>query len=86
MVLTCRSVESIKPYLRVFEGLVSTVNYYFLLLTNIDTKLTFLDVPLHYNLHNASKSGSVYDLRGILDESILQLRPDDAVTFVDNHE
>ena len=86
MVLTCRSVELIKPYLRVFEGLVSTVNSYFLLLTNKDTKVTFFDVPLHYNFHNASKGGSAYDLRRVLDKSILQLRPNDAVSFVDNHE
>ena len=48
--------------------------------------MTFFDVPLHYNFHNASKDGSAYDLRRIMDDSVLQLRPGDAVTFVDNHE
>ncbi|KAH9945446.1 alpha amylase [Epithele typhae] len=62
-------LELIKPYIRVFEGLV-----------------TFFDVPLHYNFHNASKAGSAYDLRRLLDGSVLQFRPDDAVTFVDNHD
>ena len=43
-------------------------------------------MPLHYNLHNASKAGSKYDLRRIFHGSILKFRPGDAVTFVDNHE
>lgn len=49
-------------------------------------QVTFFDVPLHYNLHDASKAGSRYDLRKILDRTVLKYRPDDAVTFVDNHE
>ncbi|EJF64974.1 alpha amylase [Dichomitus squalens LYAD-421 SS1] len=62
-------LEAIKPYIRVFEGLV-----------------TFFDVPLHYNFHEASKVGSKYDLRKIFDNSIMTFRPGDAVTFVDNHD
>ncbi|KAG9315333.1 glycoside hydrolase superfamily [Chiua virens] len=46
----------------------------------------FFDVPLHDNFHQASKSGSSYDLRHILDNTLLTLRPKDAVTFVDNHD
>ncbi|KAI9566785.1 glycoside hydrolase family 13 protein [Boletus coccyginus] len=46
----------------------------------------FFDVPLHENFHRASKSGSSYDLRRILDNSLVAIRPGDAVTFVDNHE
>ncbi|KAI0359895.1 alpha amylase [Trametes cingulata] len=63
------NIDLIKPYIRVFEGLV-----------------TFFDVPLHYNFHDASKAGSSYDLRKILDRTILKYRPGDAVTFVDNHD
>ncbi|KAI0367737.1 alpha amylase [Pilatotrama ljubarskyi] len=63
------NIDLIKPYIRVFEGLV-----------------TFFDVPLHYKFHDASKAGSGYDLRMILDRTILKYRPGDAVTFVDNHE
>ncbi|OCH94385.1 alpha amylase [Obba rivulosa] len=48
--------------------------------------VTFFDVPLHYNFHTASKAGSHYDLRGILDGTVLKFRPGDAITFVDNHE
>ncbi|KAI0661707.1 alpha amylase [Cubamyces menziesii] len=48
--------------------------------------VTFFDVPLHYNFHEASKAGSRYDLRKIFDNTILKYRPGDAVTFVDNHD
>ncbi|KAH8826661.1 glycoside hydrolase family 13 protein [Flagelloscypha sp. PMI_526] len=46
----------------------------------------FFDVPLHMNLHNASKKYSQYDLRAIFRNSLVDVRPHDAVTFVDNHD
>ncbi|KIM84842.1 glycoside hydrolase family 13 protein [Piloderma croceum F 1598] len=46
----------------------------------------FFDVPLHDNFYQASKQGSQYDLRKVLDRTIVKARPGDAVTFVDNHE
>ncbi|KAI0342861.1 glycoside hydrolase family 13 protein [Trametopsis cervina] len=48
--------------------------------------VTFFDVPLHHKFHEASKVGSKYDLRTIFKDTVAQLRPGDAVTFVDNHE
>ncbi|PCH42422.1 glycoside hydrolase family 13 protein [Wolfiporia cocos MD-104 SS10] len=48
--------------------------------------VTFFDVPLHYNFHNASKAGARYDLRTIFNNTLLSYRPGDAVTFVDNHD
>ncbi|GJE88650.1 alpha-amylase [Phanerochaete sordida] len=48
--------------------------------------LSFFDVPLHYNFHNVSKQWSDYDLRTIFDNTVVQCRPMDAVTFVDNHD
>jgi len=47
---------------------------------------SFFDVPFHFNLHNASRSQTTYDLRKILKKSLLERRPWDAVTFVDNHD
>jgi len=44
------------------------------------------DVPLHYNFHRASQEGSAYDVRNVLDDTVVQNRPGDAVTFVDNHD
>ncbi|KAF8183952.1 glycoside hydrolase family 13 protein [Pholiota molesta] len=46
----------------------------------------FFDVPLHMNLNHASTQRSRYDLRKILQDTIVQAKPNDAVTFVDNHE
>jgi hypothetical protein len=47
---------------------------------------SFFDVPLHDNFWRASKAGSKYDLRKIFKNTVVSLRPKDAVTFVDNHE
>jgi alpha-amylase len=49
-------------------------------------KMSVFDVPLHYNFHQASKSGGNYDLRRILDGTMMQKRPTNAVTFVENHD
>ena len=49
-------------------------------------RVQLFDVPLHYNLHNASKAGKEYDLRTIFDNSLVSIHPDLAVTFVDNHD
>lgn len=47
---------------------------------------SFFDVPLHEKFWLASKAGSSYDLRKIFEDTVISLRPKDAVTFVDNHE
>ncbi|MBW4652746.1 MAG: alpha-amylase [Kaiparowitsia implicata GSE-PSE-MK54-09C] len=49
-------------------------------------RVSLFDVPLHYNFHRASKQGSGYDLRRILDNTLMQQQPVFAVTFVDNHD
>ncbi|KAF8233221.1 glycoside hydrolase family 13 protein [Tricholoma matsutake] len=46
----------------------------------------FFDVPLHMNFNRASEQRSRYDLRTILKDTIVNVKPDDAVTFVDNHD
>ncbi|MCF4968826.1 alpha-amylase [Nostoc sp. CMAA1605] len=59
------------------------------LLWYVDTvrgKMSVFDVPLHYNFHQASKSGGNYDMRRILDGTMMQKRPTHAVTFVENHD
>ncbi|KJA26308.1 glycoside hydrolase family 13 protein [Hypholoma sublateritium FD-334 SS-4] len=47
---------------------------------------TFFDVPLHMNFNQASRERTRYDLRKILNNTIVQVKPNDAVTFVDNHD
>ncbi len=48
--------------------------------------MTLFDVPLHYKLFAASKSGPEFDLRTIFEDTLVQERPRCAVTFVDNHD
>ena len=53
---------------------------------NAGGRLNLFDVPLHYNFHRASKAGGSYDMRKILDGTLMQNLPLFAVTFVDNHD
>jgi alpha-amylase len=49
-------------------------------------RMAVFDVPLHYNFHYASRAGCNYDMRRILDGTLMQQRPTHAVTFVENHD
>ncbi|MBE7382593.1 MAG: alpha-amylase [Leptolyngbya sp. SIO1E4] len=49
-------------------------------------RMAVFDVCLHYNFHYASKAGGHYDMRRILDGTVMQHRPTHAVTFVENHD
>ena len=55
-------------------------------LEDIHSEASLFDVPLHYNLYHCSKSGGAYDLRTILDNTLMKTNPVKAVTFVDNHD
>ena len=52
----------------------------------VDGEMSLFDVSLHYRFFNASQAGSEYDLRRIFDDTLVNERPDHAVTFVDNHD
>jgi alpha-amylase len=52
----------------------------------IGGRFSVFDVPLHYNFHNAGRLGAQYDMRRILDNTLMRHRPLQAVTFVDNHD
>lgn len=52
----------------------------------VGESMTVFDVCLHYNFHYASKAGGHYDMRRILDGSLVSHRPTYAVTFVENHD
>jgi alpha-amylase len=49
-------------------------------------RMSLFDASLHHNFFEASKSGNSYDLRKILDNSLVQVRPELAVTVIDNHD
>jgi len=48
--------------------------------------VSLFDAPLHDNFHQASKSGGQYDMRRILDHTLMKEHPVLAVTLVDNHD
>ncbi len=55
-------------------------------LDTVKNRMSLFDVALHYNFYNASQAGNQYDLRTILDHTLVKERPQNAVTFVDNHD
>ncbi len=49
-------------------------------------RMNLFDSSLHHNFHTASKTGRDYNLQNILNESLVAVRPDKAVTVVENHD
>ncbi len=52
----------------------------------MSSQFSVFDAPLHYNFKEAGDRGSEFDLRAIWDGTVVQKRPIDAVTLVENHE
>src|SRR5699024_1713945 len=48
--------------------------------------IDLVDVGLHMNFHLASKNGNHYDLSTILNDTLMEKNPFEAVTFVENHD
>ncbi|MEP6597506.1 MAG: alpha-amylase [Ginsengibacter sp.] len=60
-----------------------------LLLKYIDAtggNMSLFDSALHYNLHQASRSENNYDLTTILNDTLVNIMPEKAVTVVSNHD
>lgn len=55
-------------------------------LARVQDRMNLFDVPLHFHLHEASCSNGTYDMRGLFEGTLVQERPWQAVTFVDNHD
>lgn len=51
-----------------------------------NSTIPLFDVPLHYNLYEASNAKGNYDMARIFDKTLVKHRPQLAVTFVDNHD
>jgi alpha-amylase len=51
-----------------------------------DGQMSLFDASLHQNFHVASQIKNQYDLRKILDETLVKTMPEKAVTVVDNHD
>lgn len=63
-------------------NLESLTNY----LKEFKDSMCLFDVPLHYNLFNASNSNGNYNMSTILDGTLVKSNPNQAITFVDNHD
>ena len=61
---------------------ISKLNRY---IEETEGQISLFDVPLHYNLYNASKDEN-YNLSQILNNTLVKEKPTLAVTFVDNHD
>ncbi len=55
-------------------------------LDSVDNSMSLFDVPLHFNFYNASNQSGTYDMRYLLDNTLVEHRSENAVTFVDNHD
>jgi len=55
-------------------------------ITHTHGKMSLFDAPLHRNFHEASRAGGHYDMRRILENTLMQQQPALAVTLVDNHD
>ena len=64
-----------------WSGDLERLTYY---LDMVDNQMSLFDVALHYNFFDASQGRR--SLKYIFDNSLVQCRPDNAVTFVDNHD
>ncbi len=66
-----------------WSGDVGRLVYY---LETVEYSMSLFDVCLHYNFYNAAREGGNYDMRHILEGTLTAQCPDNAVTFVDNHD
>ena len=55
-------------------------------LTKTGGRAALFDAPLHMNFHQASKSGGHYDMRTLMNDTLMQQQPALAVTLVENHD
>lgn len=55
-------------------------------LSDVKYKTNLFDVPLHYNMYQASQSDRNYDLKNLFTDALVTHNPEVAVTFVDNHD
>ncbi|WP_280745234.1 MULTISPECIES: alpha-amylase [unclassified Parabacteroides] len=55
-------------------------------LDKLSFSLDLFDVPLHYNLFDASRLKGSYNLANLLEGTLVSRHPKRAVTFVDNHD
>lgn len=66
-----------------WNGDIATLEKY---LKSVENSVNLFDVPLHYNLFAASEQGKDFDMQKLLEDALIVNHPEQAVTFVDNHD
>lgn len=66
-----------------WSGDVNSLKAY---LGNCECSMSLFDVPLHFHFMNASTGGGGYDMRNLLQDTLVAADPMHTVTFVDNHD
>jgi alpha-amylase len=77
---TGRSLFAVGEY---FTGNVATLRWF---IEQTQRRLSLFDFPLRFNLRDASRAGSGFDMRNIFAGTLVEQDPDLAVTFLDNHD
>ena len=62
---------------------IGSLNAY---LDQVDYEVDLFDVCLHFNFFQVAQQGRDYDLRNLRNDALVAHRPQQAVTFVDNHD
>lgn len=55
-------------------------------LDEVENSMSLFDVTLHYAFLQAATSNGQFDMRQLYDQALVKARPENAVTFVDNHD
>ena len=77
---TNKNIECVGEYWT--RELSSIIQY----IEKTNSTIPLFDVPLHYNLYEASRSNGNYDMGAIFNNTLTQNLPSLSVTFVDNHD
>lgn len=78
--------ESGKELFSVGEYWHANVDVLLEYLKNTNYVMSLFDVPLHFNLYEASRSNGDFDMRNIFKGTLVENYSIKAVTFVDNHD
>ncbi|NDV94076.1 alpha-amylase [Dysgonomonas sp. 521] len=66
-----------------WNGDIETLDNY---LESVGSCVDLFDVPLHYNMYEASRKGKEYDMQNLIKNSLSVAHAELGVTFVDNHD
>lgn len=78
--------QSGKEMFTVGEYWSQDVNQLHNYITKTNGVMSLFDSPLHYNFYSASRSGGNYDMRNIMNNTLMKDNPSKAVTLVENHD